>query len=294
MSDKDRHYCVYMHISPSGKKYIGITGQDVIKRWQNGHGYLNKNEDGTFKQPYMARAVLKYPDWNNDWQHLILMDNLTEKEAKEAEVALIQEHKTRDLNYGYNITAGGDGMSGWSQSQETKEKIKAHHKDFYSNPENHPMYGKHHNDETKRKLSNKANERWQKEEERKKASIAAKRRFENISEKEKISKTKIETRAASGFKNPRARCIYCIELHRIFWGAKEAHDEFNIDQSSIAACCRKKYGFKSAGKHPESHEPLHWLYAEDAIRDGYITQEQLNIFCSNLKEDGGINVQQPA
>ena len=33
------NYTVYMHVSPSGKRYIGITGQDVKKRWGNGIGY---------------------------------------------------------------------------------------------------------------------------------------------------------------------------------------------------------------------------------------------------------------
>ena len=32
-------YKVYMHICPNGKKYIGITQQDVLKRWNYGNGY---------------------------------------------------------------------------------------------------------------------------------------------------------------------------------------------------------------------------------------------------------------
>ena len=32
------NYTVYMHISPSGKKYIGITGQSVERRWGNSVG----------------------------------------------------------------------------------------------------------------------------------------------------------------------------------------------------------------------------------------------------------------
>ena len=35
------NYTVYMHISPSGKKYIGITGQSIERRWGNGTGYKN-------------------------------------------------------------------------------------------------------------------------------------------------------------------------------------------------------------------------------------------------------------
>ena len=33
-------WCVYMHTSPSGKYYIGITSRDPIKRWcLTGSGY---------------------------------------------------------------------------------------------------------------------------------------------------------------------------------------------------------------------------------------------------------------
>lgn len=289
MEVQDKHYCVYMHISPSGKKYIGITKQDVQKRWQNGYGYLNKNEDGTFKQPYMARAVLKYTDWKNAWEHLILIDDLTEEEAKEKEKMFIKEYNTRNPNYGYNITAGGEGMSGWTPSEESKRKNSLSHIGLQSG-ENHPMYGKHHSEESKQKIANKANERWKKSEEREKISQAAKKRFADPLERDKISRLRIEKNIAKGFKNPRSHCIYCIELDRIFWGAKEAHDEFKVDQSAIAACCRKKYGFKSAGKHPNTKQPLRWLYAEDAVTEGYITQEQLNVFCCNLIKGGEICV----
>ncbi len=290
MKDQNKQCCVYMHVSPSGKKYIGITSQDTKKRWQNGYGYLNKNSDGTYKQPAMARAVLKYPDWDNDWQHLILEDDLSEEEAKVAEQDAIKEYKTCDPRYGYNITAGGDGMHEWVPSEETKKRISESLKGKMSG-ENHPLYGKYHAEESKIKMTNSANKRWQNPAEKEKISILAKKRFESPIEREKISKTRIARGSSKGFKNPRARCIYCIELDRIFWGAKQAHDEFNVDQSAIAACCRQKYGFKSAGKHPETEEPLRWLYVDDAVVGGYITQEQLNLFYANLTESGETDVE---
>ena len=33
------NYCVYVHIVPNGKMYIGITGQKAEYRWDNGNGY---------------------------------------------------------------------------------------------------------------------------------------------------------------------------------------------------------------------------------------------------------------
>ena len=34
-----KEYTVYVHISPNGKRYYGITMQEVNKRWLNGKGY---------------------------------------------------------------------------------------------------------------------------------------------------------------------------------------------------------------------------------------------------------------
>ena len=56
-----------MHISPSNKKYIGITKQKVNKRWKNGNGYKT--------QQYFYRAIEKY-GWDN-FQHIIIAKGLT-------------------------------------------------------------------------------------------------------------------------------------------------------------------------------------------------------------------------
>lgn len=46
------NYTVYEHTTPSGKKYIGITGRNPIKRWgSNGIGY---------KGQAFENAILKY------------------------------------------------------------------------------------------------------------------------------------------------------------------------------------------------------------------------------------------
>ena len=52
----ENNYTVYMHISPSNKRYIGITSKSVNKRWNNGLGYI--------KNDHFWRAIQKY-GWNN-------------------------------------------------------------------------------------------------------------------------------------------------------------------------------------------------------------------------------------
>ena len=72
--NKDRYYVVYMHTSPNGKRYVGITSMRPIeKRWKNGYGYK--------KNIHFWNAINLY-GWNN-FQHDFLFENLTKEEAKD-------------------------------------------------------------------------------------------------------------------------------------------------------------------------------------------------------------------
>ena len=112
---------VYVHIVPkeiSGhewdKYYVGITSRKPEVRWQNGNGYS--------KQQLFYRAIQKY-GWENI-EHQIISEHLTKTEALDFEKMLIKTLKSNDRKYGYNITSGGEGSSGYIKSQETIEKIK--------------------------------------------------------------------------------------------------------------------------------------------------------------------------
>lgn len=156
----EKKWCVYMHTSPSGKRYVGITSQKPEDRWGVcGSGYLCKNPNGTYRQPAMARAILKYPNWD-EWKHEILLTEVTKKYAGQEEQRLIEHYKCRDRRFGYNISPGGEGVP---LSEETKKKISEANKGRFVG-EKSPNYGKPMSDETKKKLS----------ETKKKESIAVK------------------------------------------------------------------------------------------------------------------------
>lgn len=129
-------YTVYIHIFPNGKKYIGITGKEPTKRWQNGHGYTS-NE-------YMTRAIKRY-GWDNV-KHEILAVGLTKEEAEAMEIELIAKHRSNDRRYGYNITSGGECIG--KHSEESKAKMREKLKGRPSSRK-----GKHHTEESKRKMS---------------------------------------------------------------------------------------------------------------------------------------------
>ena len=129
------NYKVYMHISPSGKRYIGITKQNPVKRWLNGKGYQ--------KQEYFFNAILKY-GWDSI-EHQILLEGLTKEQAEEKEKEFIKKYKTNIRKYGYNIENGGRLQK---VSQETKEKLRL------------ANLGKHHSPETCEKLRELERQRW--------------------------------------------------------------------------------------------------------------------------------------
>jgi group I intron endonuclease len=129
-----RLFCVYKHINTVTKKvYIGITSRSPKYRWgKNGNGYLRKKENGEYIQPLIARAILKY-GWEA-FEHIILFEGLSKAEAKSKEIELIAQYKSRDPNFGYNISAGGEGNTRYATEEELAVKQalkKARDHDYY-------------------------------------------------------------------------------------------------------------------------------------------------------------------
>ena len=201
MSEIERRYKLYVHISPSNKRYYGITRLDVKKRWGSGGcGYRY--------QPYIWNAIQKY-GWDN-FTHEILFDNLTEDEACLIEQCYIALYDTMDRTKGYNCSIGGvDHL----HTEDTKYKLSE-----IMIGENNPMYGKHHTDETKKKMS-----------ERKKDIYL-------------------------GNKNPNARKIRCIELDKVFDTVEDALKFINRKRSSLWDAMKR--GGKCGGYHWEYVEEV--------------------------------------
>ena len=202
------NYTVYKHQNKiNNKVYIGITSMAPPKRWNNGHGYYHNT--------HFDAAIKKY-GWEN-FEHIILFGNLSKKEAEEKEIALIQQYKSLDANYGYNIAKGG--ISGVAyHSQISKEKMSIN-----SSGDKNPMFGKHHSEEAKEKIRQKA--------------IGRKATEETI---EKLRKCR---------KN--AKPVRCIETQQEFISAAEAARWLGQKNScTVAGCCNGKF-LKAGGYHWE-------------------------------------------
>lgn len=258
-SEEDRRWCVYIHRNKiNNKAYIGITHLVLKKRWgKDGNGYRTSI--------LFYRAIQKY-GWNN-FEHIIWAENLTEAEAQKWERRLIALFKTNGLkfskpSYGYNMTDGGEGTPGCPRSDEfrhkisvarkgalvsneTRNKLRIIMKEKFKNPEDNPMYGKKHTDETKKKISENLIGKMSGE----KNPMYQHSYTDETIDKMREAKRKI-------FKG-----VFCIELEEHFESTRAAERKYNIDCSQIIKCC--KGVAKSAGKHPVTREPLHWRYIDE-------------------------------
>lgn len=108
-------FTVYMHITPSNKRYIGITSKSLKERF-GPNGALYRNQ-------IFGRAIKKY-GWSNI-EHIMICDNLTKEEAKKLEIELIAKYDTTNPKHGYNKSIGGDipAIFGQHHSEKTKQKI---------------------------------------------------------------------------------------------------------------------------------------------------------------------------
>ena len=197
MSEK-MNYKVYVHISPNGKRYYGITKRKVEVRWNNGKGYSNND--------HFYKAINKY-SWDN-FKHIVIARGLSEDEAKWLEVELIREWDTTNREYGYNITKGGDSCpmdneksrkkmsetkKGKKHTEETRKKMSESHKG-----ENNPMYGKTLSEKTRKKMSE----------------------------------------SHKGENNPKATKVYCVELDMVFNTVIEASNFVGCNKSNISSVLR--------------------------------------------------------
>ena len=171
-------YCIYMHTSPSGKSYIGLT--------KNYNNRCLAHQNPNSKCVLFSKAIRKY-GWDN-FKHQILLDTLSFDEALNEEKRLIIEYSTLNPN-GYNLTNGGEGMR---PSEETRLKMSAW------------QVGKKHSEETKAKIADKAKGR-------KSSKDTIEKRASKIRGSKRSDDTKAKISEASLRQNPASRLASAIK-----------------------------------------------------------------------------------
>lgn len=205
---ENKTYIVYLHINPNNEKvYVGITNQNAHKRWKNGHGYT--------KCKKFYNAIIKY-GWNS-FKHIILCRTCKDR-ALLLEKTLVKYYKNKNLSY--NITDGGE------------DSIPS-------------MLGRHHTDETKKKIRDAA-KRPASKEKKIKISIANRGSNNGMFGKPMLLYTKNAIIAA--ISKPVLQLDSNNSIINRFSSASEAERHLNGKGSHISCCCLGKrktaYGYK--------------------------------------------------
>lgn len=226
---EDKNYCVYVHTSPSGKKYVGQTCRDPEKRWgKNGIHYLQKKKN-KYQHPAFANAILKY-GWEN-FEHEVIASNLTKEEADNFEKLLIKELNTMDFKYGYNCMSGG---SNGTPSEETRKRQSEAQKGEKSH-----RYGKHLTEEMKKRLSEAHKGKVFSEDTRKNMSKAKSGENHPLYGTHRSEETKRKIRDGQK-KHKVIQYSLQVELIKVWDCMTDAGKELGIDISNILKCCKGK------------------------------------------------------
>ncbi len=224
-------FYIYMHISPSGKKYIGQTCQKLNRRWRNGTGYKNN--------PYFWRAIEKY-GWDS-FEHKIVFQCESLEEANRMEEWLIACHRSNDPEYGYNISAGADGKGRVAES--TKEILRQKHKGRFQGSEN-PNYGRTHTEAERLKMS-EGNKKYFATHGHgtrygKKASVELKAKLSEV----RKNSACVQAHMAK-MNKAKAKPVLCVETNELYESTRAAQRATGFGQGNIAKACRengKAYG----------------------------------------------------
>lgn len=110
------HYIYLIHNLVTSKLYIGQS-TDTYKRFANHKACAKK---GKIHPLYCSIRKHGLSNFTFD----VIEGFETQQEADDAEEYLIGFFKTRDPELGYNIKPGGNVVTGWHHSEETKRRIK--------------------------------------------------------------------------------------------------------------------------------------------------------------------------
>lgn len=141
----------------TGKRYVGQAQNISTRIYEHRR---RRNGISCYPETLLYKSIEKY-GWKN-FQFSVLEKVSNLKELNQRECFWISVLKTTDRKIGYNIRIGGTVERGWQHSDATRQKMSLAKQNYSGG--NNPFFGKHHTEETKRKigLANRGR-KWTKE-----------------------------------------------------------------------------------------------------------------------------------
>jgi group I intron endonuclease len=148
----------------NGKVYIG-RARNPEKRWRAHCRISNRPNDKNHQ--LIHKAIRKYG--NSNFLFKVVQELNSHKESKISEQYWITFYQSNVAKYGndfgYNLTDGGEGLTGYKHNQITKEKISfansgklrslsdKKERSNFSTGKGNPMFGRHHTNESVNRMS---------------------------------------------------------------------------------------------------------------------------------------------
>lgn len=184
----------------NGKIYIGQTTRNIAVRFAE---HCRKSKTVIDKA---IKSVGK-----ENFTVIEICQAETVEKLNELERYYIKKYNAMNPEYGYNLCDGGDNTCGYHHRKESREKMSKSRMGIFVGEKN-PFYGKHHTNETKKRLSELHSGKHLTEEHKRKVS-------ENSTVK---------------------RPIICITTGEKFSSIREAARKYDIEETHISRVCRGK------------------------------------------------------
>lgn len=236
------NWSIYVHINKiNNKKYVGQTN-NIKARWQSNGYYYHDS-------PYFYRAIQKY-GWDN-FQHIILKQNLTQQEANYWEEYYITDfYKSNIRQNGYNLKGGGGGLG--HPNQETLNKMSQAQRKRYLNMS---LEEKEKVKQNCKKMNQIYLKNTSKEDILKNSQpgrIAANKYWEEHPEEQRKHMDKMRK---IGIEKT-SKAVYCIETGQTYSSSQQAARALGkTDGSHIRKSCRNQGKTKGFG--------YHWRFLKD-------------------------------
>lgn len=112
------YYIYLIHNLINNKVYVGKTNHPVQRWYRHRQSALGK----AISKFYVHKAMAKYGIENFSFTVFQSFEN--QKDSLLAETYWIKFFKSKDKQFGYNLTDGGEGCAGRKVSEETREKMR--------------------------------------------------------------------------------------------------------------------------------------------------------------------------